>query len=168
MDKHWRKEIFSRNITNNDLIVPKKPKLKCLSFTYNGAKLFNMLPLQMRENKYPNIFRFLYFCPLISLEKHFGWKSKIYYTILRGICLLVFWENSRTSKSPFEIIWPLMVTRLVYGTISIFRPYFATAYNVRYAICSVASILKWIEVQKILVIFNTIHSSSMYLLLVLT
>ena len=124
-----------------------------------------MLPLQMRENKYPNIFRFLYCCPLISLEKHFGWKSKIYYTILRGICLLVFWENSRTSKSPFEIIWPLMVTRLVYGTISIFRPYFATAYNVRYAICSVASILKWIEVQKILVIFNTIHSSSMYLLL---
>ena len=91
-------------------------------------------------------------------------------------------------KIPFEIQWPLpsgflfttiynhnldyiswlyilMVTRLVYGTISIFRPYFASAYNVRYAICSVASILKWIQVQKILVILNTIHSSSMYLVL---
>ena len=24
----------------------EKPKLKCLGFTYNGAKLFNLLPLQ--------------------------------------------------------------------------------------------------------------------------
>ena len=46
-------------ITNNDLKVPEKPKLKCLGFTYNGAKLFNMLPLQMRENKNPNTFKFL-------------------------------------------------------------------------------------------------------------
>ena len=29
----------------------EKPKLKCLGFTYSGAKLFNMLPLQMRETK---------------------------------------------------------------------------------------------------------------------
>ena len=35
---------------------PEKPKLKCLGFTYNGAKLFNMLPIQMKwkliERKY--------------------------------------------------------------------------------------------------------------------
>ena len=31
---------------NKDLKVPEKPKLKCMGFTYNGVKLFNMLPLQ--------------------------------------------------------------------------------------------------------------------------
>ena len=60
---------------------------------------------------------------------------------------------------------PLLVHVVVECPLSIFRPYFVCAYNVRYAICSVASILKWIYVQKILVIFNTIHSSSMYLVL---
>ena len=45
------KKYSLRSITNNDLKVPEKPKLKCLGFTYNGAKLFNMLPLQMRETK---------------------------------------------------------------------------------------------------------------------
>ena len=34
------------------LKVPEKPKLKCMGFTYNGPKLFNMLPPQMRETKY--------------------------------------------------------------------------------------------------------------------
>ena len=43
------KKYSMRSITNNDLKVPEKPMLKCLGFTYNGAKLFNMLPLQMRE-----------------------------------------------------------------------------------------------------------------------
>ena len=36
----------------------EKPKLKCLGFTYNGAKLYNMLPLQMRE-KNPNTFKIM-------------------------------------------------------------------------------------------------------------
>ena len=45
------KKYFLRSITNNDLKVPGKPKLKCWGFTYNGAKLFNMLPLQMSEIK---------------------------------------------------------------------------------------------------------------------
>ena len=36
------KKYALRSITNNDLKVPEKPeKLKCLGFTYNGAKLFN-------------------------------------------------------------------------------------------------------------------------------
>ena len=48
-----------RSITNNDLKVPRKPRLKCLGFTYNGAKLYNMLPLQMRETKNPNTFKIM-------------------------------------------------------------------------------------------------------------
>ena len=45
------KKYSLRNITNKDLKVPEKPRLKCMGFTYNGAKLFNMLPPQMRETK---------------------------------------------------------------------------------------------------------------------
>jgi hypothetical protein len=47
------KKYSLRSITNNDLKVPEKPKLKCLGFTYNEAKLFNMLPLQIREKQKP-------------------------------------------------------------------------------------------------------------------
>ena len=32
-------------------------QLKCMGFTYNGAKLFNMLPPQTREIKDPNTFK---------------------------------------------------------------------------------------------------------------
>ena len=35
----------------------KKPKLKCLGFTYNGAKLFNMLPIKMKQMEDPNTFK---------------------------------------------------------------------------------------------------------------
>ena len=45
------KKYSLRSITNKDLKVPEKPMLKCLGFTYNGAKFFNMLPVQMRETK---------------------------------------------------------------------------------------------------------------------
>ena len=38
-----------RSITKNKLNVPEKPNLKCLGFTYNGAKLFNMLPTKMKK-----------------------------------------------------------------------------------------------------------------------
>ena len=38
-----------RSITKKKLNVPEKPKLKCLDFTYNGAKLFNMLPIKMKK-----------------------------------------------------------------------------------------------------------------------
>ena len=38
-------------VLHKDLKVPEKPKLKFMGFTYNGAKLFNMLPPQMRETK---------------------------------------------------------------------------------------------------------------------
>ena len=39
------------------LNVPEKPKLKCLGFTYNGAKLFNMLPIKMRKVEDPSAFK---------------------------------------------------------------------------------------------------------------
>ena len=45
------KKYALKSSTNKDLKVLEKPKLKCMGFTYNGAKLFNMLPPQMRETK---------------------------------------------------------------------------------------------------------------------
>ena len=51
-----------------DLKVPaEKPKLKCLGLTYSGAKLFNMLTLQMRETKNPNAFK--------TMSKDWIWKN---------------------------------------------------------------------------------------------
>ena len=46
-----------RSTTEGQLNVPEKPKLKCLGFTYNLAKLFNMLPLEMKKMEDPNIFK---------------------------------------------------------------------------------------------------------------
>ena len=48
------KKYSLRSITNKNLKAPEKPKLKCLGFTYNGAKLFNMLLIQIRETKNSN------------------------------------------------------------------------------------------------------------------
>ena len=87
-----------------------------------------------------------------------------FYSFLSIFCPRGHQENPWTSVD-FLQPPPLLVHVVVECPLSIFRPYFVCAYNVRYAICSVASILKWIYVQKILVIFNTIHSSSMYLVL---
>ena len=56
-----------KNTTNNDLKVPEKPKLKCMGFTHNGAKLFNMLSLQIRETKNPDTFK--------TLSKDWIWKK---------------------------------------------------------------------------------------------
>ena len=36
--------------TSNDLKVPKKPKVNCIGFTYNGSKLFNSLPKIIKDN----------------------------------------------------------------------------------------------------------------------
>ena len=48
-----------RSTTEGQLNVPEKPKLKCLGFTYNGAKLFNMLPIKMKKEEDPNTFKTL-------------------------------------------------------------------------------------------------------------
>ena len=45
-----------------------KPRLKCMGFKYNGAKLlFNMLPLQMRETQNLDTF--------INMSKDWIWKN---------------------------------------------------------------------------------------------
>ena len=51
------KKYALRSITRKDLKAPEKPKLKCIGFTYNGAKLFNMLPIQMKKIENPNTFK---------------------------------------------------------------------------------------------------------------
>ena len=61
------KKYALRSITNRDLKVPEKPKLKCLGFTYNGAKLLNMLPIQIRETKDSNTFK--------TLTKEWIWEK---------------------------------------------------------------------------------------------
>ena len=62
------KHLFLPTSCNSTSInVPEKPKLKCLGFTYNGAKLFNMLPFQMRETKNPNIFK--------TMSKDWIWEN---------------------------------------------------------------------------------------------
>ena len=61
------KKYAPRSITNKDLKVLEKPKLKCMGFTYNGAKLFNMLPPQMRETKDSNTFK--------TLMKNWIWEN---------------------------------------------------------------------------------------------
>ena len=38
-----------RNITENYLKVPERPKMNCIGFSYTHAKLFNMLPKTLRE-----------------------------------------------------------------------------------------------------------------------
>ena len=49
------KKYSLRSIANNDLKVPGKPCQKCLGFTYSAAKMFNMLPIHLRETRNPKI-----------------------------------------------------------------------------------------------------------------
>ena len=58
-----------RNITNKDLKVPEKPKLKCLGFTYSGAKLFSKHATTSDEgNQKP---KYLQNCvKRLDMEKH--------------------------------------------------------------------------------------------------
>ena len=56
-----------RSNTKKQLNVPEKPKLKCLGFTYNGAKLFNMLPIKMKKMEDPNTFK--------TMTKEWIWEN---------------------------------------------------------------------------------------------
>ena len=56
-----------RSITKKQLNVPEKPKLKCLGFTYNRAKLFNMLPMKMKKMEDPNTFK--------TMTKEWIWEN---------------------------------------------------------------------------------------------
>ena len=46
-----------RNVAKNEITVPEKPISKCAGFTYHGAKLYNMLPKNLRENRNPDAFK---------------------------------------------------------------------------------------------------------------
>ena len=54
-----------RNI--KDLKVPIKPMLKCKGFTYSASKLYNLLPMIIKEAKNPNTFK--------NLTKEWIWKN---------------------------------------------------------------------------------------------
>ena len=56
-----------RSTTEGQLNVPEKPKLKCLGFTYNGAKLFNMLPIKMKKVEDPSAFK--------TMTKEWIWEN---------------------------------------------------------------------------------------------
>ena len=56
-----------RSVAKGDQKIPKKPKEKCLGFTYYGSKLFNMLPCNIRDTKNPNTFK--------SMIKDWIWKN---------------------------------------------------------------------------------------------
>ena len=43
-----------RSNTNNDLIVPSKTRANCQGFSYFAAKLFNKLPLKIRNSSQIN------------------------------------------------------------------------------------------------------------------
>ena len=55
------------SITKKKLNVPEKPKLKCLGFTYNGAKLFNMLPIKLKIVEDPSAFK--------TMTKEWIWEN---------------------------------------------------------------------------------------------
>ena len=54
--KHQNKYLLRRE-TTNDLKIPEKPMTKCTGFSYNGAKLFNKLPCNIREILNPGEFK---------------------------------------------------------------------------------------------------------------
>ena len=81
------KKYALRSITKKDLNVPEKPKLKCLGFTYNGAKLFNMLPCRMRE---PRTLIYLKHCQKSGYGKislHINHHNLFISYIMIAVCL---------------------------------------------------------------------------------
>ena len=56
-ENHHEIKYSLRNRTKNDPRIPDKPMKKCIGFTYNGAKLFNKLPCNVKETLSPSIFK---------------------------------------------------------------------------------------------------------------
>ena len=61
---------------------------------------------RMNQLKF-KLFRKNFWCPWI-LPKYEGTNS---FFLLWRICSFLFWEYSRTPKSPFQIIWPLTIMK---------------------------------------------------------
>ena len=53
------KKYSLRSISRNDLKIPEKPRTNCTGFSYCGAKLFNILPREIRETPNLNTFKTL-------------------------------------------------------------------------------------------------------------
>ena len=79
--------------------------MKCLGFTYNGAKLFNMLSIQMRETKNPNTFK--------TMTNDWIWKNIPSYYVLSSqfisyimIAALLYQKTETETElnSYFEIV----------------------------------------------------------------
>ena len=62
-----RKYALRSIMYKKELNVPEKPKLKCFGFTYNGAKLFNVLPIQMKKTENPHTFK--------NMTKDWKWEN---------------------------------------------------------------------------------------------
>lgn len=48
-----------RSIAENKIKVPEKPSAKCTGFTYYGAKVYNMLPSDIKETSSTDTFKAL-------------------------------------------------------------------------------------------------------------
>ena len=59
LDGLLRGKICPEKYDKKQLNVPEKPKLKCLGFTYNGAKLFNILPIKLKKVEDPSAFKIM-------------------------------------------------------------------------------------------------------------
>ena len=56
-----------RSVTKNDLKNLEKPSTKCNGFTYNGSKLYNRLPCEIRQSRNLNTFK--------SLIRNWVWEN---------------------------------------------------------------------------------------------
>ena len=56
-----------RSENKNDQRIPKKPAKKCIGFFYHGAKMFNLLPCDIKEMKNPKTFK--------TLIKEWIWRN---------------------------------------------------------------------------------------------
>ena len=75
-----------RSSTNNDVKIPEKPAKKCTGFTYSGAKLFNLLPGDIKKCLNSNKFK--------SMIKEWIWREiPSYYTVV----LSCEWEKKNVT-----------------------------------------------------------------------
>ena len=56
-----------RSCIRKDLKVPERPGIKNFGFTYNGSRLYNKLPKDLRETPNPHTFK--------TLTKEWIWKN---------------------------------------------------------------------------------------------
>ena len=61
------KKYSLRSVASNNLKIPEKPTKSCIGFSYTGAKLYNMLPMNIRESLNPTTFK--------SLTKKWIWEK---------------------------------------------------------------------------------------------